>query len=135
VGMLSTGDEVVPPETDHLRPGAIRDANRPLLLGLLSDLGVEVRDYGIVADDAELLRATLRKAAIETDAILTSGGVSMGEYDLVKQVLVELGDIELWKVAMQPAKPFAFGDVGGTPLFGLPCNPVSVLVPFEQFAR
>ena len=135
VGVLSTGDEVQPPETARLEPGWIRDANRPLLVGLLTDLGADVQDYGIVPDNGDLLRNTLRRAAEECDAVLTSGGVSMGEYDLVKQVLTELGDVQLWKVAMKPAKPFAFGDIDGTPLFGLPGNPVSVMVAFEQFVR
>ena len=135
VGLISTGDEVQPPETPRLQPGQIRDANRPLLVGLLSELGAEVRDYGIVPDDEHRLRSTLERAAADCDAVLTSGGVSMGEYDLVKQVLSELGDIDLWRVAMKPAKPFAFGKIAGTPLFGLPGNPVSVMVAFEQFAR
>jgi molybdopterin molybdotransferase len=135
IAVLSTGDEVQAPETLHLQPGWIRDANRPLLVGLLGELGVDVQDYGIVPDNADLLRNTLHRAARECDAVLTSGGVSMGEYDLVKQVLTELGGIELWKVAMKPAKPFAFGTIEGTPLFGLPGNPVSVMVAFEQFVR
>lgn len=135
VAILSTGDEVQPPEIAELRPGWIRDANRPLLTGLLTELGVEIRDYGIVPDDADLLRETLEQAAEECDVVMTSGGVSMGDYDLVKAIITELGDVELWKVAMQPAKPFAFGAIHGTPLFGLPGNPVSVMVAFEQFAR
>jgi molybdenum cofactor synthesis domain-containing protein len=135
VAVLSTGDEVRPPETAGLRPGQIRDTNRPLLTGLLADLGAEVLDLGIVGDDAPQLGETLAKASADADAVLTSGGVSMGEYDLVKAVLADLGDIEFWKVAMQPAKPFAFGLLNHTPLFGLPGNPVSVMVAFEQFAR
>lgn len=135
VAIISTGDEVMPPDTEVLAPGRIRDANRPLLRGLLAETGVDVVDLGIISDDAELLRSTLLEASTRCDAILTSGGVSMGEYDLVKQVLTELGDIDLWRVAMQPAKPFAFGAIRSTPLFGLPGNPVSVLVAFEQFAR
>lgn len=135
VAVLSTGDEVVPPETVELEPGLIRDANRPLLKALLAEVGVEVVDLGIVGDDADLLRHTLRTAAAECDVVVTSGGVSMGDYDLVKQVLTELGSVELWKVAMQPAKPFAFGAIDGTPLFGLPGNPVSVFVAFESFLR
>lgn len=135
VGVLSTGDEVQPPDVIDLEPGQIRDANRPMLLGLLAEAGVDVVDFGIVGDDADRLRKVLTTAARECDAIITSGGVSMGEYDLVKQVLTELGGIELWKVAMQPAKPFAFGLIGGAPLFGLPGNPVSVFVAWEQFAR
>ena len=135
VAMLSTGDEVLPPETGTLGPGQIRDTNRPLLAAMLDELGVEVVDLGIVGDDAEVLRNTLERGAGEADMVLTSGGVSMGEYDLVKIVLGELGTIDFWKVAMQPAKPFAFGHIEGTPLLGLPGNPVSVMVAFEQFAR
>jgi molybdenum cofactor synthesis domain-containing protein len=135
VAVISTGDEVMPPDAARLAPGQIRDSNRPLLLGLLSESGMEAVDYGIIRDDADALRSAFATAARECDAVITSGGVSMGEYDLVKQVLTELGGIELWKVAMQPAKPFAFGAIEGTPLFGLPGNPVSVFVAFEQFAR
>jgi len=135
VAMLSTGDEVLPPETGNLGPGQIRDTNRPLLAAMLDELGVEVVDLGIVGDDADVLRDTLERGAGEADMVLTSGGVSMGEYDLVKIILRELGTIDFWKVAMQPAKPFAFGHIKGTPLLGLPGNPVSVMVAFEQFAR
>ena len=135
VAVMSTGDEVLPPDAPSLTPGAIRDANRPLLKGLLAEAGVEVRDFGIIPDDAELLRSTLTTAAADCDAVVTSGGVSMGDYDLVKQILTESGSVELWKVAMQPAKPFAFGSIDGTPLFGLPGNPVSVMVAFENFLR
>ena len=135
VAVLSTGDEVLPPDAAVLGPGQIRDTNRTLLKGLLSELGVEILDLGIVGDDPEELHGALARGATEADAILTSGGVSMGEYDLVKIILRELGTIDFWKVAMQPAKPFAFGHINGTPLFGLPGNPVSVMVAFEQFAR
>ena len=135
VAVLSTGDEVVAPDTQTLEPGKIRDSNRPQLVGLLAELGVVVRDLGIVPDDSQLLRATLERAASEADVVVTSGGVSMGEYDLVKQVLTELGSVEFWRVAMQPAKPFAFGSIASAPLFGLPGNPVSVFVAFEQFLR
>ena len=134
-GIMSTGDEVMAPETSTLESGQIRDSNRPLLRGLLTGIGVEVADYGIVRDDAEALRAAFTSAASECDIVVTSGGVSMGEYDLVKQILLELGGVELWRVAMQPAKPFAFGRIGDAPLFGLPGNPVSVFVAFEQFVR
>ncbi|NND85411.1 MAG: molybdopterin molybdotransferase MoeA [Acidimicrobiia bacterium] len=134
VAVMSTGDEVLPPEAD-LRPGAIRDSNRPILRSLLAELGAEVVDLGIIGDDANALRDAVARGAAGADAIITSGGVSMGEYDLVKQVLGELGSVDFWQVAMQPGKPFAFGHVDGTPLFGLPGNPVSVTVAFEQFAR
>jgi molybdenum cofactor synthesis domain-containing protein len=135
VAVLSTGDEVMPADTATLLPGRIRDANRPMLVGMLGDLGATVLDLGIVSDDARLLRATLEEAAGVADAVVSSGGVSMGDYDLVKQVLGDLGRIDFWQVAMQPAKPFAFGFLGDTPLFGLPGNPVSVTVAFEQFVR
>jgi molybdopterin molybdotransferase len=135
VGIISTGDEVLDPQTPVLAPGQIRDTNRPILSGLLSELGTDVTDYGIVRDDADRLQSVIEQAAADNDAIFTSGGVSMGEYDLVKQVLGTLGEVDLWRIAMQPAKPFAFGLVNGTPLFGLPGNPVSVAVAFEQFAR
>ena len=135
VAVLSTGDELFPVDHPTLPPGGIRDSNRPLLKGLLAELGVEIIDMGIIPDRERRLRAALLDASDTADAIVTSGGVSMGEYDLVKQVLSSLGNIELWKVAMQPAKPFAFGHINRTPLFGLPGNPVSALVAYEQFVR
>ena len=115
VAIMSTGDEVVPPETGHLEPGKIRDTNRPLLQAALEDFGAVVIDYGIIPDDAEALNKTLGHAARNADVVVTSGGVSMGEYDLIKQELSALGTVDFWKVAMQPAKPFAFGSLGGTP--------------------
>jgi len=135
VAILSTGDEVMSPDVAELQPGQIRDTNRMVLNSLLEELGAEVVDLGIVRDDADLLGATLDRATGEADAIIASGGVSMGEYDLVKTVLRGLGQINFWQVAMQPGKPFAFGLLSGTPFFGLPGNPVSVMVAFEQFAR
>lgn len=135
VAVLSTGDELRPVEAAGLPPGAIRDANRPLLLALLHELGADVRDLGIVPDDARLLRSVLEEAAEGADAVVSSGGVSMGAHDLVKTVLSDLGRVGFWQVAMQPAKPFAFGFLGDTPFFGLPGNPVSVMVAFEQFVR
>jgi len=135
VAVLSTGDELAPADAPTLRPGGIHDSNRPMLAAVLAELGVGVLDLGIVPDDARLLRSVLGEAASNADAVLTSGGVSMGEYDLVKQVLGELGHIDFWRVAMQPAKPFAFGFLGMTPLFGLPGNPVSAMVAYEQFVR
>lgn len=135
VAILSTGDEIVPPDTTNLQPGKIRDANRFTLRGMLEDVGADVIDFGIVGDDADLLRAALADAAASADVVVTSGGVSMGEYDLVKHLLAELGSVDFWKVAMKPAKPFAFGRLADTPFFGLPGNPVSVAVAFEQFLR
>ena len=135
VGVMSTGNELQPPATQDLAPGMIRDSNRPMLVGLLEDAGAEVIDYGRIGDDADELRAALGRAAVETDAIVTTGGVSMGDYDVTKLVLREEAGVDFIKVAMKPGKPLAFGRLGGAPFFGLPGNPVSVVVSFEQFVR
>ncbi len=135
VAVASTGDELVPVDGGELGPGQIRDSNRPMLIALLAELGVEVLDLGRIPDDEQRLLSTLEDAAARADAVVTSGGVSMGEYDLVKAVLKKLGDVDFWQVAMQPAKPFAFGRLSSTPFFGLPGNPVSSFVAFEQFVR
>jgi molybdopterin molybdotransferase len=135
VAVMSTGDEIVPAHSEELQPGKIRDANRFTLRGALDELGAEVLDYGIVGDDREELQRQLAGAAGEGDVVVTSGGVSMGEYDVVKHLLREMGSVDFWQVAMKPAKPFGFGRVEGTPFFGLPGNPVSVAIAFEQFVR
>ncbi|MEM7342170.1 MAG: gephyrin-like molybdotransferase Glp [Actinomycetota bacterium] len=134
VGVLSTGDELIEgPEA--LQPGQIRDSNRPTLLALVAEAGFEAVDLGLIRDDEASIRAALEKAAAENDAVITSGGVSMGDYDLIKAVLNELGDMNWMQVAIKPAKPLAFGLLGSTPVFGLPGNPVSSMVSFELFAR
>ena len=135
VSIMSTGDEIVPPETKELGPGKIRDSNRFLLRGLLEELGAVVIDHGIVRDDSVSLSRVLNHAARESDVIVTSGGVSMGEYDVVKEVFAGMGNVDFWRVAMQPAKPFGFGLLADRPFFGLPGNPVSVVVAFEQYLR
>ncbi len=135
VAIMSTGDELVPPSTPALDPGIIRDSNRTLISGLLTELGVGVVDFGIVPDDADSFGAAIDEAVGVADAIVTSGGVSMGAYDVVKLTLRERGTVEFLKLAMQPGKPFGFGNVRGVPFFGLPGNPVSVFVSFEQFMR
>lgn len=135
VAVMATGDELRAPGSGDLQPGQIRESNRPLMRGLVREAGGEVIDLGIVPDTEAALMEALSEAASTADAIVTSGGVSMGEYDLIKQVLSERGSVDFWQVAMQPAKPFAFGQFDGVPLFGLPGNPVSVMVAFEQFAR
>ncbi len=135
VAVLSTGDEVVEPSTSDLSPGKIRDTNRLLLKSVLRELGVQVLDLGIIGDDPAELSAVYQKAAATADVIVSTGGVSMGDYDFVKQVLGDMGSVDFWSVAMQPAKPFAFGSIQGVPLFGLPGNPVSTFVAYEQFVR
>jgi molybdopterin molybdotransferase len=133
VAFMSTGDELTPTD-EPLGPGAIRDSNRPMLLALLRETGVETIDLGIVPDDPQALRAALDRGA-EADVVISTGGVSMGDYDVTKLVLQGDADVDFWQVAIQPAKPFAFGRIGSALFFGLPGNPVSVLVSFEQFAR
>jgi molybdopterin molybdotransferase len=135
VALASTGDELVAVDGPPLGPGQIRDSNRPMLSALLTELGTEVVDLGRIPDQAAELRRSLAEGVDRADAVITSGGVSMGEYDLVKAVLMEMGNVDFWQVAMQPAKPFAFGRVKGRPFFGLPGNPVSSIVAFEQFVR
>jgi molybdopterin molybdotransferase len=134
VAVLSTGDELIE-GGGPLRPGEIRESNRRMLAGLLRDTGCEVVDFGTVRDDEAALEAVLRQAAGECDAIVTSGGVSMGDYDVVKAVLGRIAEMHWMQIAIKPAKPFAFGTIGGTPVFGLPGNPVSSLVSFEMLAR
>lgn len=127
VGVLSTGDELVDDDR-ALGPGQIRESNRPMLVALARSFGVDAVDLGTVADDRGALVAALTGAAATCDAVVTTGGVSMGDFDLVKVVLGELADMAWLQVAIRPAKPFAFGVIDGTPIFGLPGNPVSSLV-------
>jgi len=134
VGVLSTGDELVT-DSGPLRPGQIRESNKTMLLGAVAQAGCVPVDYGVVADDEAALETVLRRAATECDAIVTSGGVSMGDYDVVKAVLSRIADMSWMQIAIKPAKPFAFGLLGGTPVFGLPGNPVSSIVSFELLAR
>jgi molybdenum cofactor synthesis domain-containing protein len=138
VGVLSTGDELTD-DTAALEPGKIRDANRHSLLAMLRADGHDAVDLGIVEDQLEPIRHVLSEAAGRCDAIVTSGGVSVGDVDYVKVVLAELsgGSMRWMQVAIRPAKPLAFGTLaaGGTPVFGLPGNPVSALVSYELFVR
>jgi molybdenum cofactor synthesis domain-containing protein len=135
VAIMSTGDEIVNHETRDLQSGTIRDSNRVMLRAVLGELGVPILDLGIIGDDPNALRSAYERASSEADIVLSTGGVSMGDYDFVKQVLGELGSVGFWQVAMQPGKPFAFGSINGVPLFGLPGNPVSTFVSFEQLVR
>ena len=134
VALLSTGDEVVEPGQPR-RPGQIYDANRFALGGMVEGAGAEPLDLGIVPDVRERLRERLLQAAGAADVVLTSGGVSVGDYDFVKSVLGEIGSIDFWQVAMQPGRPLAVGRIAGTQFFGLPGNPVASLLCFHLFVR
>lgn len=134
VAVLSTGDELVE-DGGPLAPGQIRESNRKMLAGMLRESGCEVVDLGNVLDDEAALESVLRDAAGRCDAIVSSGGVSMGDYDVVKAVLGRIADMNWMQIAIKPAKPFAFGTLDGTPIFGLPGNPVSSIVSFEMLAR
>ena len=134
VGVLSTGDELVE-GGGALEPGQIRDSNRRTLLSLLRRDGFVAVDLGIARDDEQVIEAALSDAVSRCDAVLTSGGVSMGDFDYIKVVLDRIGHMHWMQVAIRPAKPFAFGLVGSTPVFGLPGNPVSSMVSYELLAR
>lgn len=134
VGIISTGDELVGVE-EELSPGKIRDSNSYTLFGMVREAGAEPVRLGVVRDDAAALESAILDNLGRVDLFVTSGGVSVGDYDMVKDVLEKVGEMNFWKVAMRPGKPQAFGHVRGKPLFGLPGNPVSVMVSFEQFVR
>ena len=134
VAFFSTGDELVsigavPGE------GQIFDSNRYTIHGMLTRLGCEVIDMGVVRDDPRLIEAAFACAAANADVVITSGGVSVGEADFVKDMLNKLGEVLFWKIAMKPGRPLAYGKIGGAHFFGLPGNPVSVMVTFYQFVR
>lgn len=132
VAVFYTGDEIVMPG-EALQPGQIYNSNRFSLTGLLQKFGVDLVDYGIVPDKLETTRSVLQKAAASADLVLTSGGVSVGEEDHVRAAVESLGQLDLWKIAMKPGKPLAFGRVGDTPFVGLPGNPVSTFVTYILF--
>ena len=134
MGLFFTGDELVMPG-DPLPPGRIYNSNRFTLNGLAATFGCEVRDYGIVPDTLEDTRAVLKRAAAECDVIVTSGGVSVGDADFVKPAVEAEGSLLMWKIAMKPGRPLAFGKVGNAAFIGLPGNPVSSFVTFLIFVR
>jgi molybdopterin molybdotransferase len=134
VAFFSTGDELVSIGS-LLGEGQIYDSNRYTIHGMLTRLGCEVIDMGVVRDDPQLLESAFREAAAVADVVITSGGVSVGEADFVKDLLNKLGEVVFWKIAMKPGRPLAYGKIGNAHFFGLPGNPVSVMVTFYQFVR
>ena len=134
VAILSTGDELIAPG-DPLGPGQIHDANGPSLAAAVIEAGGQPLLLARVGDDPEAIERTLRGAAASADLIVTSGGVSVGHHDHVRAVLEEQGALDFWRIAVQPGKPLAVGELEGTTIIGLPGNPVSALVTFELFAR
>jgi len=134
VAFFSTGDELVSIGTQP-REGQIFDSNRYTIHGMLTRLGCEVLDMGVVRDDPKLLEKAFHDAAAAADVVITSGGVSVGEADFVKALLDKLGEVVFWKIAMKPGRPLAYGKIGVAHFFGLPGNPVSVMVTFYQFVR
>ena len=134
VGVVSTGDELVD-DGSPLAPGQIRDSNRRTLMSLVERTGAVAVDLGLARDDEDVIEAAMRRGVAECDAVMTTGGVSMGDFDYVKAVLKRIGDMRWMQIAIKPAKPFAFGTVDGIPVFGFPGNPVSCMVSFELFGR
>jgi molybdopterin molybdotransferase len=134
VAFFATGDELASVGS-KLREGEIYDSNRYTLHGMLSRLGVEITDLGVVRDQPELLEKAFLKASSSADVVITTGGVSVGEADFIKQLMAKLGEVLFWKIAMRPGRPMAFGKIGDAYLFGLPGNPVAVMVTFYQFVR
>ena len=131
---FSTGDELVSLGTVP-KEGQIYDSNRYTIHGMLTRLGCEVIDMGVVRDDPKLLEQAFSEAAAAADVVITSGGVSVGEADFVKELLNKMGEVVFWKIAMKPGRPLAYGRIGNAHFFGLPGNPVSVMVTFYQFVR
>lgn len=134
VAVMSTGDELVDVGEDP-GPGRIRDSNTPALCALVAEAGGEPIAFARIPDDRAAVLEAFERAAAECDLLVSSGGVSVGRYDLVKEAVEALGHIDLWRVAMQPGKPVVLGAVRSTPFLGLPGNPVSIHVGFEQFVR
>ncbi|HEY7761188.1 MAG TPA: gephyrin-like molybdotransferase Glp [Burkholderiales bacterium] len=134
VAFFSTGDELVGIGSP-LAAGQIYDSNRYTIHGMLTRLGCEVLDLGVVRDDPAAIERAFREASQSADVVITSGGVSVGEADFVKQILNRLGEVLFWKIAMRPGRPLAYGKLGQAHFFGLPGNPVSAMVTFYQFVR
>lgn len=134
IGVLATGDELVPPG-ESLLAGQIHESNRPVLLALIREMGHQAVDLGVIPDDFEGLCHALRQGALGLDALVTTGGASEGDADLVAKALGQLGEVAFWKVAVKPGKPFLFGHLGVVPVFGLPGNPVSAAIIFLKLVK
>ena len=134
VAICSTGDELCSPG-ETLGEGDIYDSNRPILTAALQQPAIELLDLGLIPDNKERVREVFREVSAFADVLITSGGVSVGEADFVKEVLDEIGQVDFWKIAMKPGKPLAYGKLGNTRFFGLPGNPVSTLVTFREFVQ
>ncbi|HGS4650107.1 TPA: bifunctional molybdopterin-guanine dinucleotide biosynthesis adaptor protein MobB/molybdopterin molybdotransferase MoeA [Vibrio cholerae] len=134
VAIFSTGDEVQAPGGE-IEPNSIFDSNRFTLTGLLKRLGCQVIDLGIIEDDEAKMMQVLEQAAKQADMVITSGGVSVGDADFIKSALEKLGHIDFWRINMRPGRPLAFGQIAGKPFFGLPGNPVAVMVSFINFVE
>ena len=134
VAFFSTGDELRS-IGETLNDGAIYDSNRYTLYGMLERMGADIIDMGVIKDDLEALEEAFSIAAANADVLITSGGVSVGEADYIKEILAKLGQVDFWKVAIKPGRPLAFGHVGDAVFFGLPGNPVSVMVTFYEFVQ
>ena len=134
VAFFSTGDELASIGRP-LGPGEVYDSNRYTLYGALTCMGLEVLDLGVVRDDPAALELAFREAAAQADAIVTTGGVSVGEADYVREIMARLGEVRFWRIDIKPGRPMAFGRLGGAWLFGLPGNPVAVLVGFYQIVQ
>lgn len=134
IGFFSTGDELAPLGSE-LDIGQIYNSNRYLLAALLEDPSFEINDLGVVKDDPQALEAMLVAAAAHHDALLSTGGASVGDADYVKRILEKCGQVNFWKLAIKPGKPLAFGKIGGCWFFGLPGNPVAVLVTYHKFVK
>ncbi|WP_367989105.1 bifunctional molybdopterin-guanine dinucleotide biosynthesis adaptor protein MobB/molybdopterin molybdotransferase MoeA [Vibrio sp. NTOU-M3] len=134
VAVFSTGDEVQAPGCEQ-KPNSIYDSNRFTIIGLLEKLGCEILDFGILEDNEELMVKALEDASTQADVVITSGGVSVGDADYIKLALDRLGQIDFWRINMRPGRPLAFGQINGKPFFGLPGNPVAVMVSFINFVE
>ncbi|MDI9330622.1 MAG: molybdopterin molybdotransferase MoeA [Alphaproteobacteria bacterium] len=134
VAYFSTGTEILS-LGDAPREGAVFDSNRYTVMGMLARLGCEMVDLGVCPDDPELLRVRFQQVASSADVVITSGGISVGEADFTKAMMRELGDVAFWRIAMRPGRPMAVGRIGSCVLFGLPGNPVAVMVTFIAFVR